>query len=128
MTETNEVLQAAARAVLSKKAEEPVLLDLRTISSFTDAFLLCHGNSRRQVQAIADAVEEALLGQFRRKPRTEGYPQGEWVLMDYGEVVVHVFTAEKREFFDLERLWGDAPRIELEDEGGDRVDSAPAGS
>lgn len=116
MTDFNEPLQTAASAVLSRKAENLLLLDLRGISSFTEAFLLCHGNSTRQVQAMADAVEKALLEKHRRKPRTEGYAEGEWVLMDYGDFVVHLFTAEKREFFGLERLWGDAPRIEIAEE------------
>jgi ribosome-associated protein len=123
MTYLNEPLQTAARAVLSRKAEDPLLLDLRGISSFTEAFLLCHGNSTRQVQAMADAVEKALSETHGRKARTEGYAEGEWVLMDFGDFVVHIFTAEKREFYGLERLWGDAPRIEVEDEGPGRAGS-----
>ena len=121
MTDINEPLQTAASAVLSRKAEDLLLLDLREISSFTEAFLLCHGNSTRQVQAMADAVEKALLEKHGRKTRTEGYAEGEWVLMDYGDFVVHLFTADKREFFGLERLWGDAPRIEIEDEEAGRA-------
>jgi len=123
MTDINETLQTAARAVLSRKAEDPLLLDLREVSSFTQAFLLCHGNSTRQVQAMANAVEKALAEGHGRKARTEGYTEGEWVLMDFGDFVVHIFTAEKREFFGLERLWGDAPRIEIEEEGPGRADS-----
>jgi ribosome-associated protein len=123
MTDINEPLQTAARAVLSRKAEDPLLLDLREISSFTRAFLLCHGSSTRQVQAMAQAVEEALAEEHGRKARTEGYPGGEWILMDFGDFVVHIFTAEKREFYGLERLWGDAPRIAIEDEGPGRADS-----
>ena len=123
MTDINETLQTAARAVLSRKAEDPLLLDLREVSSFTQAFLLCHGNSTRQVQAMANAVEKALAEEHGKKARIEGYAEGEWVLMDFGEFVVHLFTAQKREFFGLERLWGDAPRIEIEDEGPGRADS-----
>ena len=123
MTDINETLQTAARAVLSRKAEEPLLLDLREVSSFTGAFLLCHGNSTRQVQAMANAVEKALAKGHGKKARIEGYAEGEWVLMDFGDFVVHIFTAEKREFFGLERLWGDAPRIEIEDEEPGRAGS-----
>lgn len=93
-----------------------MLLDLRGISSFTDHFLICHGSSSRQVRAIADAVGEALDPSTRHTPRVEGYSEGEWVLMDYLDFVVHVFTAEKREFFNLEKLWRDAPRRTVTDD------------
>jgi ribosome-associated protein len=119
MTEQLELLQSAARAALSKKAENPILLDLSGLSSFTDAFLLCHGNNERQVRAITDAVDEALRSEHGRKARVEGYDDAGWVLMDYGDVVIHVFTREKRDFFDLEHLWGDAPRFEVDDDGPD---------
>jgi len=107
---TGPDIELAIAAALDKKAENLVVLDLREISSFTDFFLICHGTSRRQVQAIADAIGEELDPSVRRNPRVEGYSEGGWVLMDYLDFVVHVFTSEKREFFNLEKLWGDAPR------------------
>jgi ribosome-associated protein len=80
----------------------------------TDHFVICHGSSDRQVVAIADAIEEELLRVCRRKPKhIEGRTHGEWILMDYIDFVVHVFVADKREFYRLERLWNDAPRLQL---------------
>ena len=103
----------AAAAALDKKAQDLVVLDLQGISSFTDYFLICHGTSVRQTQAIADAIEVRLKPEHGRA-RIEGYQDGEWILMDYVDLVVHVFTPAKREYYDLERLWGDAPRVKVE--------------
>jgi ribosome-associated protein len=106
----------AVRAALDKKALDVVVLDLRHTPAFTDFFLLCSGQSVRQVQAIADAVEEA-LGAVKVKPaHVEGYRRGEWILMDFFTFIVHVFTPQTRDFYSLERLWGDAQRIEVSDE------------
>ena len=102
----------AAEAALDKKAEDLAVLDLRHISDVTDYFLICHGTSDRQVLTIADSIEERLIRTLRVKPASvEGRQRAEWILMDYIDFVVHVFVAEKREFYRLERLWGDAPRI-----------------
>jgi len=91
-----------------------VVLDLRGISDVTDWFVICHGTSDRQVKAVADSVEERLGRDLRTRPvHVEGRRTGEWVLMDYIDFVVHVFLADKREFYRLERLWGDAPRLDL---------------
>ncbi len=87
-------------------------LDLKGKCSFTDAFIICHGLQVRQTQAIADAIEEALKKQKVLPNHVEGYRTGEWILMDYSDLIVHIFTRERREFFNLERLWGDAPRLE----------------
>ena len=111
-TLTKEISTAIA-AVLDKKALDVVVLDLRELSAFTDWFVICSGTSIRQVQAISDAVEERLRAD-KVKARIEGYREGEWVLMDYGDFLVHIFTESKREYFDLERLWGDAPRGPVE--------------
>jgi ribosome-associated protein len=89
-----------------------VTLDLKGACSFTDAFVICHGLQVRQTQAIADAVEETLKKQKVYPAHIEGYRTGEWILMDYSDLIVHIFTRERREFFNLERLWGDAPRWE----------------
>lgn len=95
-----------------------MVLDLRGLSDFTDYFVIGHGSSDRQVLAIADAIEETLAKELRVKPdHVEGRRGGEWVLLDYIDFVVHVFVAEKRSFYALERLWGDAPRIEIPDAG-----------
>ena len=107
----------AIRAALDKKASDVVLLDLRNTPAFTDFFVLCSGQSTRQVKAIADAVEEALKPGKVRPSHIEGYDRGEWVLMDYFSFIVHVFTPQTREFYSLERLWGDAERIEISEDG-----------
>jgi len=107
-------LKLAIAAAFDKKAMDVVLLDLRKASAFTDFFLICTGGNVRQVQAIADAVEDALRKKGLRPALTEGYERGEWVLLDYFDFIVHVFSPSTREFYGLERLWGDAKRIELD--------------
>jgi ribosome-associated protein len=103
----------AVRAALDKKAQDVVVLDLRQTPAFTDYFVLCTGLSVRQVKAIADAIEEALRAAKVRPSHVEGYERAEWVLMDYFTFVVHVFTPPTRAFYALDRLWGDAERIEV---------------
>ena len=112
---TGEIAKAV-RAALDKKALEVVVLDLRHTPAFTDFFLLCSGQNTRQVHAIADAVEEALRTAKIKPANVEGYKRGEWILMDYFTFIVHVFTPQTRDFYSLERLWGDAERIEVSDE------------
>jgi ribosome-associated protein len=106
----------AVRAALDKKAGDVVVLDLRDTPAFTDFFILCSGQSQRQVKAIADGVEDALRTTKVRPSHVEGYERAEWVLMDYFSFIVHVFTPQTRAFYSLERLWGDAERIEVSDE------------
>ena len=89
-------------------------LNLKRIASFTDCFLILGGNQRRQTQAICDAIVERLGAEGERPGHIEGYALGDWILIDYSDLVVHVFTSETREFYGLERLWGDAPRLSLE--------------
>ena len=101
------------QTAIEKKAQAPVLLELKGISSFTDYFLLCSGKSDRQVQAIAQAIEEALKKRGIRPLGQEGTLQGKWILMDFEDVVVHIFLEPVRKFYDLEGLWMDAPRIDL---------------
>ncbi len=108
-----QALELAVRAVQDKKAADIVLLDLRTAASFTDYFLLCSGASRRQVQAIADALEEQ-LGRIGVPPlHVEGYESAEWVLLDYLDFVVHIFSERARAYYDLERLWRSAQRLPI---------------
>jgi ribosome-associated protein len=106
----------AVRAALDKKAVDVVVLDLRQTPAFTDFFVLCSGQNQRQVKAIADAVEETLRAAKVRPAHVEGYDRAEWVLMDFFSFIVHVFTPQTRQFYSLERLWGDAQRIEVSDE------------
>jgi ribosome-associated protein len=103
------------RAALDKKASDVLVMDLRHTPAFTDFFVLCSGSSQRQVKAIADAVEEALRAAKVRPAHIEGYDRAEWILMDFFSFIVHVFTPQTREFYSLERLWGDAERIEITD-------------
>jgi ribosome-associated protein len=103
----------AVAAALDKKAADVVVLDLRQTPAFTDFFVLCSAQSQRQVKAIADAVEESLRADGVRPNHVEGYDRAEWVLMDFFTFIVHVFTPQMREFYSLERLWGDAERIDV---------------
>ena len=106
----------AVKAALDKKATDVVVLDLRHTPAFTDFFVLCSGQNTRQVQAIADAVEDALRAAKLRPSHVEGYERAEWILMDFFTFIVHVFAPHTREFYSLERLWGDAQRIGVSDE------------
>ena len=106
-------LERAAQAALGKKAEEVVVLDLRPVAAFTDYFLLASGGNQKQIHAIADAVLETLREQGLRPEHIEGYPRREWILIDYDDFVVHLFTTRTRSFYDLERLWGGAARREI---------------
>ena len=116
------VLERAVAAALDKKARDLVVLDLRGLSDVTDYFLICHGTSTRQVQSISNSIEEALREMKRRPKHIEGYTRGEWVLMDYIDLVVHVFVEEKRLYYALEKLWSDAPRLleERSEEGEEK--------
>ena len=105
----------AVQAALDKKALDVVVLDLRNTPAFTDFFILCSGQNARQVKAIADAVEETLRAAKVRPAHVEGYERAEWILMDFFTFIVHVFTPQTRAFYSLERLWGDAERIEITD-------------
>lgn len=114
--EADHFIEIAARAASDKKATDIVALDLSEVASFTDYFLLSTGGNARQVAAIAEAVEEELRKVGRRPLHTEGYANAEWVLLDYGDFIVHVFQSVTRRFYDLERLWRDAKRVEIGDE------------
>ncbi|HEV2861634.1 MAG TPA: ribosome silencing factor [Pyrinomonadaceae bacterium] len=108
----DERVWAALHAAGEKKALDLVVLDLRAVAQFTDFFLIASGTNVRQVQAIADAVVEDLRKKHRARPaRVEGYNAAEWVLLDYGDFIFHVFEEKARRFYDLERLWRDAARV-----------------
>jgi len=104
-------VREAVAAAEDRKAIDLKVLHLEKVSDFTDYFLICSGGSERQVQAVADAVQERLRGEHARPLHVEGYNRGQWVLLDYGDLVVHVFQEEPRRFYALERLWGDAPDV-----------------
>ena len=106
---------AAIEAARNKKASGVVVLDLKKAGAFTDYFVICSAANPRQVQAIADAIEEALKAQKQRPSLVEGYARAEWILLDYFDFVVHVFSKHARDFYGLDRLWGSATRIEIPD-------------
>lgn len=110
-----QVARAAAQALSDKKGEDVAVLDLSTLSDVCDFFVLGTGLNNRQVDALVDEVEEKVAKAYGEHPFSiEGRDERSWILMDYGSVVVHVFTPEAREHYRLERLWGDAPRLELD--------------
>jgi ribosome-associated protein len=102
-----------SRFALEKKAYDLVLMEVRDFTSIADYFIVCSGRSDRQVQSIAQGIEENLNERGVRPHSVEGAGRGQWVLLDYSDVIVHVFYQPVREFYDLEGLWGDAPRVEL---------------
>jgi ribosome-associated protein len=106
-------LRWAIEAAQNKKAAALMLLELAELGAFTDAFLLCTGYSARQVQAISDEIEQQLARRGVRLAHREGYEAAEWVLLDYGDFIVHVFSERARLFYDLERLWRAARRTDL---------------
>ena len=109
LLDTATRVREAVSAADDRKAIDLKVLQLEKISDFTDYFILCSGTSERQVQAIADAIEERLRAEKVRPLHVEGYNRGQWVLLDYGDLVVHIFQEDTRRFYSLERLWGDAP-------------------
>ena len=109
-------IRTAIEAARDKKAVEVTVLDLRKADAFTDYFVICTGASSRQAHAIADAVEQSLKADGARPSHVEGYGRAEWILLDYFDFIVHVFSPSARQFYSLERLWGNATRIELPDE------------
>ena len=104
-------LSAAVAAIEDRKGEDPLVLDVRGIASFTDYIIMCSGGSERHVQAIADAVVDQLREQGLKPLHIEGYEQASWILVDYVDFLVNVFTRETRDFYHLERVWRDAPVV-----------------
>lgn len=110
-----QLTQAIAGYAADKKAIDPIALDLRGVAGYTDVFLICSGNTERQVKAIHDGINEGMKKDHRVLPRrVEGTGEATWILLDYLDVVVHVFTPQTRSFYRLEQLWGDVPRLALE--------------
>jgi ribosome-associated protein len=107
-----EVTDAVAAAE-DKKAVDIALLDLRKAAGFADYFLICSGTNARQIRAIADAIMESLASAGSKPAHVEGYDRSEWILLDYFDFIVHIFAPEPRVFYGLERLWGNAERVEI---------------
>ena len=104
-----ELLKTAVKAADDKRAEDIMVLNMKGISLIADYFIICHGNSDKQVQAIASEIKEKAWKWAMTLKRMEGFDEARWVLIDIGDVVVHVFHREERSYYNLERLWGDAP-------------------
>jgi ribosome-associated protein len=109
----NEALKIAVKAVEDKKGIDIIALDISAVATFADYFLLCSGDSARQIQAIVDEVEQKMAAEGYRPAHVEGYANAEWVLMDYHDLVVHVFSKKARAYYDLERLWRDAKSLDI---------------
>lgn len=109
--ESHDLAQLIADVLDDKKASDIVLLDVGDLLQICEVFVIASGGSRRQVLTLAETIEERVEEADRRALRVEGREDAQWVLLDYGDVVVHVFQPETRDFFSLERLWGDAPRL-----------------
>lgn len=111
-----ELLTLAAKAADDKRAEDIIALNMKGVSPVADYFLICHGNSDKQVQAIAREMKEKAHEQGFEVKRIEGFEEAHWVLVDMGDVVAHVFHKEDRNYYNLERLWGDVPREDVTEE------------
>ncbi|MFL6594784.1 MAG: ribosome silencing factor [Chthoniobacterales bacterium] len=110
--DSEELAKTCAELASNKKAEDIVVLDLREISTFTDFFVICSASSEPQLKAIAGEIEVQLKQNHDVRPSAvDGFPASQWIVLDYMQVIVHIFHAEKRDFYSLEDLWGDAPRL-----------------
>ncbi len=126
MDRVKQLAILAAEAAIDKKATDVVIIDVADLLVVTDFFVIATGNTAIQVRAIADEVEEQLRERAGVKPiGREGLEEGAWALLDYADFVVHVFQPEEREFYRLEKLWGDAPRVPLAEEGFVGSERAP---
>jgi len=115
LTVTDKFLKYAIEAAQSKKALDMVLLDLRGIASFTDSFLICSGTSTPQNQAISNEIQSQLRKEGKSAAHIEGYQQADWILMDFSDFIVHIFSPKTRTYYNLERLWREAPKTEIGD-------------
>lgn len=111
----HELAQICAQAALDTKAEELVILDVRGLTTFTEYFVIMNGKSTRHVQALAEAIEGRLRSKRIKASKAEGLQEGMWILLDFEDVVVHVFYHEQRKFYDIEGLWSEAKTVELEE-------------
>lgn len=109
-----ELIELIVKAVDDKRAEDIMMLDMKGISLIADYFLICHGNSEKQVQAIAKEIKDVAVEREIDIKRMEGFDQARWVLVDMGDIVAHVFHRDERSYYNLEKLWGDAPAVDLD--------------
>ncbi|WP_249871036.1 ribosome silencing factor [Oceanobacillus saliphilus] len=109
-----EIVELIAEACDDKRAEDIIALDMNQVSLVADYFLICHGNTERQVQAIAKGIKDAADENGLDVKRMEGFEQARWILVDIGDIVCHVFHKDERRYYNLERLWGDAARVPLQ--------------
>ena len=121
MTGSRDLAVAAARAAAEKNAHDVVVLDVRDLIVITDYFVIASGTSDRQVRTIAEEIENALRPHGSKPVRREGEREGSWVLLDFVDVVAHVFLDQQRAFYNLERLWSDAPNVGWEERGASGV-------
>ncbi|MGE7666554.1 ribosome silencing factor [Ureibacillus composti] len=112
MTENEKLLQIAYKAIDDKHGEDIVVLNMQGVSLLADYFIICHANSDRQTQAIAREVQEKAQENGYNVKRVEGFDSARWILVDLGDVVAHIFHKDERVFYNLERLWGDAPQLD----------------
>ncbi len=115
MLEPKELLLRCVNAALERKAEEIVILSVKDLSSVTDYFVICSGNSDRQIRSLADHVGQKLKKEGVFPLGIEGERSGSWILMDYGDVILHIFYGPVREFYDIEGLWSDAPKMVIDE-------------
>ncbi|MCP1145359.1 ribosome silencing factor [Lysinibacillus endophyticus] len=111
---SENLLQIAYKAIDDKHGEDIVVLNMQNISLLADYFIICHGNSDRQLQAIAREVQEKAEENGYSIKRVEGFDSARWILVDLGDIVVHIFHKDERAFYNLERLWGDAPQLDIQ--------------
>ena len=115
ISDSETIAFAAARAASDKKAEDIRILDLRKVSSFADYFVICTGNSDPHLKAIGSEIREKLRDDLGLSVHADGLPASQWVVLDYHGVIIHIFQRDKRDFYDLESLWRDAPVVPFED-------------
>lgn len=115
MKETKEVLHTVVEACEDRKAENCIVLNMKELTPIADYFVICHGNNERQVQAIARSVKESLEEKGHHIKRIEGLEQARWVLLDVNDIICHIFHKDERSYYNLERLWGDATQVTVED-------------
>ncbi|MDH4320171.1 MAG: ribosome silencing factor [Desulfobulbaceae bacterium] len=108
--------RAIANTAIDKKAEDLIIMDVRGLAAFTDFFVIMSGRSTRHVQSLAESIDKEVSSKRLSSSNTEGLQEGQWVLLDYNDVVVHIFYEESRKFYDLEGLWHDAPRLAVTEE------------
>lgn len=113
MLSSKQMASAAVKAIEDKKGIDPKIIDISSISTVADYFIIASGSNRHQVQAIADGVDEALAKEGVFAKGREGYQSGHWILLDYGDIVIHIFDEENRLFYDLERIWRDGRTVSL---------------